>query len=96
MSFRIDDDKLLETYKTIWAKIEMLNNIELNVLPVYDGGYIETKVRTYGDKVYSNFCGLNVPEDDIECESFTIIYIDSLLVHEHKYYLMVYLENCAL
>ena len=26
MSFRIVDDKLLEKYKTIWTKIEDLNN----------------------------------------------------------------------
>ena len=25
------------------------------------------------DKVYTNFRGLNVPEDDLECESFTVI-----------------------
>ena len=25
------------------------------------------------DKVYTNFRGLNVPEDDVECESFTVI-----------------------
>ena len=47
------------------------------------------------DNVYANFCGLNVPEDDIECESFTVISIDSLLVYENKYYLQVYLDNCA-
>ena len=38
----------------------------------------------YGDKVYTNVCGLNVPEDDTECESFTVISIDSLLVSENK------------
>ena len=37
--------------------------------------YIKTKIRTYVDKVYTNFYGLNVPEDDIECDSFTVIYI---------------------
>ena len=52
-------------------------------------------MRTYSDKVYTNFCGLNVPEDDMECESFTVISIDSLLVYENKYYLRVYLDNCA-
>ena len=36
-----------------------------------------------------------MPEDDIECESFTITSIDSLLVYENKYYLQVYLDNCA-
>ena len=36
-----------------------------------------------------------MPEDDVECEPFTIIYIDSLLVSEIRYYLQVYLDNCA-
>ena len=29
LSFHIDDDKLLETYKTIWIKIKDLKNVEL-------------------------------------------------------------------
>ena len=41
------------------------------------------------------FCGLNVPEDNIECESFTVMSIDSLLVYKNKYYLQVYFDNCA-
>ena len=36
-----------------------------------------------------------MPEDGVECESFTIVSIDSLLVYESKYYLQVYLDNCA-
>ena len=56
---------------------------------------ITTKLKTCGDKVYINFRRLNVPGDDIESESFTVIYIDSLLVYENKYYLQVYLDNCA-
>ena len=67
MYFRIDDEKLSQKYKTIWTKIEDLKNIELNTLPVYDDRYIKTKIRPYGDKVYNNFRGVNVPEDDIEC-----------------------------
>ena len=95
ISFRIDDEKLLEKYKAIWTKIEDLKNIKLNALSVYDDRYIKTKIRTYRDKVYTNFHGLNVPEDDIECESFTGISINSLFVYENKYYLQVYLDNCS-
>ena len=36
-----------------------------------------------------------MPEDDIECESFIVILIDSLLVYKKQYYLQVYLDNCA-
>ena len=75
MSFHIDNGKLLKKYKTIWSNIEDLQNIQLNALPVYDDRYIKTKIRTYGDKIYTNFRGLNVPEDE-SSESFTIIYID--------------------
>ena len=95
MSFCIDDGKILEKYKAIWTKIEDLKNIKLNALPVYDDRYIKTKIRTSGDKVYTNFRGLNMPEDDIECESFIVISIDSLLVYENKNYLKVHLDNCG-
>ena len=70
-------------------------NVKLNALPVYDDRYIKSKIRTYGDKVYINFRGLRTPEDDIECESFTLISTDSLLVYDNKYYLQVCLGNCA-
>ena len=76
------------------TKIEDLKNIELNALLVYHDRYIKTKIRTYGGKVYANFRSLNLAEDDIECEYFTVISIDSLAVYETKYYLQVYLDNC--
>ena len=61
----------------------------MNALPLYDDRYIKTKRR-----IYTNFCGLNLPEDDVECESFTIVSSDSLLSYENKYYLQVYyLQN---
>ena len=84
MSFHIDDEKLLEKYKAIWTKIEDLKNIKLNALPVYEDRYIKSKIRTFGDKVYTKFRGLDVPEDDVECESFISISINSLLVYDKK------------
>ena len=92
-SLLIDDDKLLGKYKTIWTKTEDLQNIKLNALPVYNDRYIKTEIRRYGDKVYTNFRGLNVPEDGVECKSFTVISTDSLLNSDNKYYLQVYLDN---
>ena len=34
-------------------------------------------------------------EGCVECDSFRIIYIDSILVYENKYYLQVYYYKCA-
>ena len=81
MYFGKDDEKLLGKNETIWTKIEDLKSIELYALPVHNDRYINTKIRTCDNKFYANFRGLNVPEDDIECESFTVISIDSLLVY---------------
>ena len=53
MYCNINDEKLLEKYKAVRTNIE---DIELNALPIYDDRYIKTKLRTYGDNVYTNFC----------------------------------------
>ena len=47
----------------------------MNTFPAYDDRCIKTKTRTYGDgdKVYTNFRGLNLPEDG-ECNSFSHFY----------------------
>ena len=79
--------KLLEKYKAIWTKIEDLKNIELNALQVCDERYLKTKIRTYNDKIYTNFFGVNASEDDVECKSFRVISIDFLLVYDKKCYL---------
>ena len=67
-----------------------LKIIELNALPVYDDRYIKTKIKTYDD----NFHSLNVPEDDIVCESLTVISIESLLVYKNKYFASLFRQLC--
>ena len=81
--------------KTSLTKIEDLQIIELNPLLVYDNRSIKTKIRSYGDNIYSNFFFFCVPEDAARCEFFMIISIDSLLYYENKHYLQVYLNNCV-
>ena len=61
---------------------------------LYQSRYIKTKIRTYGDKVYTNFRGLNVPKDNIECESFTVLFLFFTCLRKQKY-MHVYLGNCA-
>ena len=64
----------------------------MNGSTIYENRYIKTKIKTYGNKVYSNFCGLNVPQGGIEFEYFTVISTDSLLLYENKYFLQIYSE----
>ena len=92
MSLHKNHEKQLERYKAIWTKIEDLTSVKLIDLPVYDETYMKNKIKTYFDKVYTNFCGLHLPVDDIECESFTVISNDFLILYENKYFLQLYLE----
>ena len=47
--FYIDDENLLGQYEGISTKIEDLEKIELNALPVYDDRFIKIKIRTYSN-----------------------------------------------
>ena len=67
----------------------------MNALPVYDVRNAKTKMRTNGDKIYTNSSGLNVPKDGLGCESFTIIPIDILLTYEGNYDIKIFLDNCV-
>ena len=80
MPFRKDDKKVLEKHTNTCTKIEDFKNIELNALPVYDDRFITNNISTHGDKVYANFRDLKLPMHDIECESFTVISFDFLVV----------------
>ena len=71
MHVHINAENFLEKNKTIWTKIECF--IKLNALSIYDNRYVKSKIRIYSDKFYTNFRGFNVPEDDIEYESFIVI-----------------------
>ena len=71
MYVHTDAEKFLEIYETIWTKIECF--IKLNHSSIYADRYVKTKLRINGDKFYTNFRDLNVPEDDIEYESFIAI-----------------------
>ena len=86
MPWRIDNDKLQEKYETIWSTIEDFENIELDALSFDDGIYTKSEIRTYVDKVYIDYCGLNVPENGVECETFPVI--DSF---DAKKYLLLFL-----
>ena len=51
----------------------------------------------YGSKVYTKFCGLDIPEDGVECECFTIIFINSLFIKTNitcKYISAIVLKKC--
>ena len=68
ISFHLKDEKLLKKYKAIWTKIEDLENMNLNVLHVSNKFKRRTKIKTFGDKVYTSFRSLiSLKIDNSKC-----------------------------
>ena len=67
MSFKVNDDRLLKKYTKIWEKVSILMNIELDSEPVYgdNNKYIKAKMKSYEDKVNTNFQDKKIPK--IKC-----------------------------
>ena len=84
--FLTNNNDLLERNKTTWNKTKDLKKIKLGYLPIQDDKYMKNKIKQIVIKC------LNVPEDSVEYESFTVISIDS---DNSKYYLQVHSGNCA-
>ena len=66
MSFKATDKKLFKKYSKIWEKVSRLMNIRFDGEPVYGDNdkYIKTKIKTYGDKVNTNFQGKKVSKEN--------------------------------
>ena len=57
MSFKVIDNKLLKNYTKIWERVSSLMNIEFDSELVYGDNdkCIETKKKSYGDEINTNF-----------------------------------------
>ena len=96
MSFKFDDNKLLKKYNKIWGKINNLMNIEFDSEPVYGDNdkYIKIKIKTYEDRVNTNFQSKKVHKENALCKCLSLIMLDSVIRVNKKYYLQTLLEEC--
>ena len=56
-SSKTNDNKLLKKYTKIWERISSLMKSKFDSEPVSgeNDKYIRTKIKSYGDKIYTNF-----------------------------------------
>ena len=57
MSFNASDNKLLKKYSKIWEKVSSLMKTEFDSEPVYCDKYINTKIKSYKDRIDADFYG---------------------------------------
>ena len=66
-------------------------NIEFDSEPVYGNNnkYIKTKIKSYGDKMNTNFQGKKVPKEDTSYKCLSLIILGSVIrvikntIHKH-------------
>ena len=64
MSFKVNNNKLLEKYNKIWERVKNLMNIEFDGELVYGDNdkYIKAKIELYRDKINTNFQCKKMPK----------------------------------
>ena len=96
MSLKVDDSKLFKRYCRIWRAISSLLGIEFDSDSVYDDtdSYMKTKVKSYDNKVNTNFQGKEVPKGDASYKCFSLIMLNFIVKVGKKYYPQVFLKEC--
>ena len=70
--------------------------IEFDSEPVYgdNNKHIKTKIKSYGDKVNTNFQGKNIPKENASYKCLSLIMLGSVIRANKKYYPQTFLEEC--
>ena len=96
MSFKVNDNRPLKMYTKIWEKVSSLMDIKCDSESVcgHNDIYIKTQIKSYGDKVNTNFQGKNIPKENASYKCFSLIMLDSVIRVNKKYYPQTLLEEC--
>ena len=96
MSFKVTDKKLLNKYNKTWEKVEELLNVKFERRPIYgeDDKYIKAKIKSYQDKVNTNFQGKKTPKENSSYKCLSIITLESIIKVNKKYHPQILLDEC--
>ena len=96
MSFKFNDNKLSKKYNKIWGRVSSLMNIEFDSEPVYGDNdkYMKTKIKSYGDKVNTNFQNKKIPKENVPYKCLSLILLDSVIRANKKYYKQTFVDEC--
>ena len=95
MSFNASDNKLLKRCNKIWENVSTLMTIKFDSEPAYGGKYIHTKIKSYEDKIDTNFYGKEITKKkNVACKCLSLIMLESVIRTHKKHYPQTLLEDC--
>ena len=59
-----------------------------------DDKYIKAKIKSYQDKVNTNFQGKKTPKENLSYKCLSIITLESIIKANKKYYTQILLDEC--
>ena len=88
ISFKVSDKKLLKKYIKIWENISSLIGKEFDSEPVYGDSdkYIKAKIKSYEDKINTNFQGKKIAKENTSCKCLSLIMLDYVIRVNKMYY----------
>ena len=96
MYFKAGDNKLLKKYTKIWERVSNLMNIKFDSEPVCGDNdkYINTKIKSYGDKLTTNFQGNKVPKENASYKLLSLIMLESVIRANKTYCPQAFQKEC--
>ena len=95
MSFNVSEEKeWVSQYKKIWNEFESQLFEKQATEPIKgEGKYIHGKLKTWKERIKTNFHGQDVPYD-MYCNATAVLKIDSVYKQGKNYHPQVYVEEC--
>ena len=95
MSFNVSEAKeWVSQYKKIWNEVESQLFEEIAKEPLKrEGRYINDKLKTWKERIKTNFHGQDVPYD-MYCNATAVLKIDSVYKQGKNYHPQAYVEQC--
>ena len=97
MSFRANNNQLLENYNEMWERVEKLLRIDFESKHVYsddDDKHIKTEIKIYAGIMITNVHNKKMPKEIAPHKCLWIIMLDSVIKGNKKYYPQTLLEEC--
>ena len=95
MSFNVSETKeWVSQYKKIWNEVESQLFEKMATEPIKrEGSYVNGKLKTWKERIKTNFHGQDVPYD-MHCSETALLKIDSVYKQGKNYHPQVYVEEC--
>ena len=94
MSFNVSEEKeWTSQYKKIWNEVESQLFEKLATKPIKKGKYVYGKLKTWKERIKTNFHGQDVPYD-MYCNATAVLKIDSVYKQGKNYHPQTYVEEC--